>query len=309
MLDIFQGSQLNQKVWNLNRSTLGRVYSIIRGNLNYFWWCLRHRDATFSSYYAYAVTQKLDQGKPHRTLGKKRRGPKNFLTSGEHLNPCNAQKRGRSVFKKILQLGLQPHHVCVDYGCGSLRIGQHLIGYLERNHYCGVDVTDRFFRDGLALIDDGIIQSKTPHLWVIDDRVLQQLALLKVDYIISVAVLMHVPPNELDPFFDKLMGLMADHSRVLLFFDESLSTIRTAAKSWAHDVANLTEHIRRRNPDAQVSCTTGPIKGRIARSEIRRSVMIIEGQQEARQALSQKHQTSLISNRVPIGGWNQGSAQ
>ena len=116
---------------------LGRVFSILRGDIGYAWWRLRHWEAPFSSYYSPTITKKFDKGRPHRTLDKKRHSPTTSLAGDENLNPENFQNNGRSVFKKIVQLCLQPHHVCVDYGCGSLRAGQYLIGYLERSRYGG----------------------------------------------------------------------------------------------------------------------------------------------------------------------------
>jgi hypothetical protein len=41
---------------------------------------------------------------------------------------------------------------CVDFGCGSLRLGQHAIRYLDRSNYWGVDLTDSFIRAGIDLL-------------------------------------------------------------------------------------------------------------------------------------------------------------
>lgn len=300
LLPKMQDYGLSQKLWHLNRLTLGRLFSILRGDLSYAWWRLRHLDASFSSYYAASISKKLDKGRPHRTLGKKRHGPTNFLTGGEKLVPANSQKHGSFAFKKIIGLGLQPHHLCVDFGCGSLRIGQHLIGYLEPGRYIGLDITDRFFLDGLDLLDAGMLQAKTPHLHITNEMVLQAVTNIQPDYIICVSVLMHVPPHELDSFFDKILRLMSSHTRLLLFFDESSSPIRTEAKSWAYSVANLKEYIVRRLPDAQVSSQPGSIKGRIAKSEFRRSVLIVERRQEAEPSFLFNLQTPFLSRKVAV---------
>ncbi|MDR4494872.1 MAG: class I SAM-dependent methyltransferase [Nitrospirales bacterium] len=170
--------------------------------------------------------------------GQKRHGPANFLAGGEQLGPANSLKHGSFAFKKITRLGLQPHHLCVDFGCGSLRIGQHLIGYLKSGRYIGLDITDRFIRDGLDLLDTGMLQAKDPKIHVINEPILQAVTQMKPDYIICVSVLMHVPPHELDAFFDRILRLMTSQTTLLLFFDESSSPIRTEAKSWAYSVAS-----------------------------------------------------------------------
>ena len=55
---------------------------------------------------------------------------------------------GRLQLDFLRAQGLQPHHSLLDIGCGSLRAGVHLIAYLERGRYVGVD------RDQ-ALLDAG----------------------------------------------------------------------------------------------------------------------------------------------------------
>lgn len=298
-----QLQRLSQACWHLNRLTLGRYFSIFRGNLGYAWWRLRNRQAPFSSYYAASITRKLDQGKPHRTLGRKRHGPTNFLAGGEHLLPSNAQQHGSFAFKRILRLGLRPHHLCVDFGCGSLRIGQHLIEYLEPRRYYGLDITDRFYRDGLELLENGVMEAKHPYLAVIQPATLRYTTHLKPDYLISVSVVMHIPPSELDSFFHRLLGLMAPHTRVLLFFDESPVTVRTEAKSWAYSVPHLKECILNQLPDAQVACETGSkTRGQIAKAEFRRSVLIIEGGKKKKPALPKSHHAALVSDTVLLRG-------
>ncbi|MGE0474049.1 MAG: class I SAM-dependent methyltransferase [Nitrospirales bacterium] len=293
-----QKNGISQTLWHLNRLTLGRLFSILRGDIGYAWWRLRNLDASFSSYYAATITKKLDQGKAHRTLGKKRHGPANFLAGGEQLGPANSLKHGSFAFKKITRLGLQPHHLCVDFGCGSLRIGQHLIGYLKSGRYIGLDITDRFIRDGLDLLDTGMLQAKDPKIHVINEPILQAVTQMKPDYIICVSVLMHVPPHELDAFFDRILRLMTSQTTLLLFFDESSSPIRTEAKSWAYSVASLTDYVRCRLPDARVSSQPGSVKGRIGKSEFRRSILIIKGGQKNRPALPESYHASFISYKV-----------
>ncbi|MFZ1744543.1 MAG: class I SAM-dependent methyltransferase [Nitrospirales bacterium] len=276
VLMTLQKGNLTNPLWHFNRFTFVRRISILLGDIGYAWWRLHHWDSRFSSYYAHTIIKKLDKWRARRTLGKKRHRPANYLAGGEILMPTQTQRHGRFAFKKILELGLQPHHVCVDYGCGSLRVGQHLIDYLQENRYWGLDVTDRFFQNSLDLLGHGITQDKTPHLGVIAEPLLKHIAHLKPDYLICVSVIMHVPPHELNPFFDKLLRLMAIQTRLLLFFDESPSDIRTESKSWAYSVASLTDHILRRHPHAQVSCKPGSLKGCIRKIGFRRSILIIE---------------------------------
>ncbi|MEO8327223.1 MAG: hypothetical protein ABI618_15335 [Nitrospirota bacterium] len=300
VLMTLQKRDLTNPLWHFNRFTFVRRFSILLGDIGYAWWRLHHWDSRFSSYYAHTIAKKLVKWRALRTLGKKRHEPTNFLAGGEILMPSQSQQHGRFAFMQIVELGLQPHHVCVDYGCGSLRVGQHLIGYLQPNRYWGLEVTDRFFQNGLDQLQDGIHQAKTPHLGIIQEPLLQRVALLKPDYLICVSVIMHVPPHELDPFFAKLLRLMAIQTRLLLFFDESPSDIRTGSKSWTYSVATLTDHILRGQPHTLVSCKPVSIKGRIGKIEFRRSILIIERTQQTRPALPHNLQGSFVPNRMPI---------
>lgn len=300
MLMTMQIRDLQDSLWHLNRVTPVRLLSILLGDIGYACWRRHHWDGRFSSYYVHVITMKLEKERVQQTRGRKRHRPANFLSTGGILTLPQSQPHGRFAFKKIVELGLQPHHVCVDFGCGSLRVGKHLIGYLQRNRYWGLDVTDRFFQNGLDLLEYGITQAKTPHLRVIAEPLLKQVAHLKPDYLICVSVIMHVPPHELDSFFDKLLRLMGTQTRLLLFFDESPSDIRTESKSWAYSVASLTDHILRRHPHAQVSCKPGSLKGCIRQIQFRRSILIIEEPQSRRPSLPQNLRVSCVPDRIPI---------
>lgn len=276
MLMTMQIRDLHDPLWHFNRLTPVRLLSILLGDIGYAWWRRHHWDGRFSSYYVHAITTKLEKERAQRTRGKMRHTPANFLAGGKFLTLPQTHPHGRFAFKKIVELGLQPHHVCVDFGCGRLRVGKYLIGYLQRNRYWGLDVTDRFFQIGFEHLEDGINQLKNPHFGTIEEPLLKQVAHLKPDFLICVSVIMHVPPHELDSFFDKLLRLMSTQTRLLLFFDESPSDIRTESKSWAYSAASLTAHILRRQPHAQVSCKSGSSKGRIGKIEFRRSILISE---------------------------------
>jgi hypothetical protein len=46
---------------------------------------------------------------------------------------------GRDVADYLISRGLQTTHYLLDFGCGSIRAGIWLIGYLDSGHYFGVD--------------------------------------------------------------------------------------------------------------------------------------------------------------------------
>lgn len=39
----------------------------------------------------------------------------------------------------LIGLGLKKHHKLLDVGCGCLRVGKHLINYLDSKNYTGIE--------------------------------------------------------------------------------------------------------------------------------------------------------------------------
>lgn len=48
----------------------------------------------------------------------------------------------------LVEQGLQPDHRFIDVGCGSLRAGLHLVGYLNPGHYYGIDINASVIQAG-----------------------------------------------------------------------------------------------------------------------------------------------------------------
>lgn len=57
------------------------------------------------------------------------------------------------VMRYVRHLGLQPHHRFLDFGCGTLRTGKHLIGFLGPDCYLGVDISGKAVEYALGLIE------------------------------------------------------------------------------------------------------------------------------------------------------------
>jgi SAM-dependent methyltransferase len=57
---------------------------------------------------------------------------------------------GKLQFDFLVAQGLEPHHVLLDIGCGSLRGGVHFIPYLDPGHYLGIDKHAELIEAGLA---------------------------------------------------------------------------------------------------------------------------------------------------------------
>jgi hypothetical protein len=217
--------------------------------LGYLRWRLTHWRGKYGEFYSHNIESQLKRGVIHRTLGThawdKAGAP---AWAGMEF-----EQRGQEILPDLVAFGLTPDKVCVDYGCGSLRIGQHVMRMQEPGRYWGLDVTDKFFGPAAQVLAPDVTAC-APHLHVIDDDVLAKLERRPPDFVFSYAVVKHVPPRELDTFFDRFMRLIGPNTIALIYFADAPSQ-RIAPMSWLHPGERLVEMVLKRKGDAAVGIT------------------------------------------------------
>jgi hypothetical protein len=137
-----------------------------------------------------------------------------------------------------------PEDTCVDYGCGTLRVGIHAINYLNPGRYWGMDISASFLAQGLELIGSKMAQVKIPNLRVISPATIREVAAAKPKLLYSVNVLLHVHPAELSEYMADILKIIAD-SGVGVVTGEWTNgrTIQVARQSWIHGETNLREAV------------------------------------------------------------------
>jgi len=80
--------------------------------------------------------EEIEAGEAHGTCGAKLKRGKVF------------GKVGKRVYKLLREEGMKRDSVCVDYGCGSLRIGVHTLKYLDPGALLGFGRDGRILRSG-----------------------------------------------------------------------------------------------------------------------------------------------------------------
>ncbi|WP_395016123.1 class I SAM-dependent methyltransferase [Dongia sp.] len=233
----------------LTRSLAKRGKSALR----YRVWKLRHPEGSHGDYYAERIARRLDRGDGHATLGLQERQRPAHSTRGAGDSDLDLWQRGAGTFGFLKTYGLEPLHKVVDYGCGSLRIGMHFIDHLAPQKYWGVDVTRRFFEDGLHRLDPELLAEKAPRFDQISAQSLAAIQAWQPDFVFSVSVLMHVPPVEVEGFLRKITDLLAPGARAVILFDRTEQNAKTATMSWTYNEAYLCEALRRINPAFQIS--------------------------------------------------------
>ncbi|HWH45671.1 MAG TPA: class I SAM-dependent methyltransferase [Thermoleophilaceae bacterium] len=166
-----------------------------------------HPGATYAEFCAEAVLDCwIRPGRAHATLG-------GVLASGEEWRAAGSRR-----FETLRQLAqLEPMSTAVDYGCGTLRIGVHMIEYLEPGHYVGLDVSEELLALGRDLAGAALLEEKRPVIAPITENVLRDAEAMEPDCVISEAVCTHVHPDEASDYFGNLTRLTAKPGAVLLF--------------------------------------------------------------------------------------------
>lgn len=170
----------------------------------------RNPGSTYAQWLHEAAVNHIKLGRQHATLGS-------------NLGNPDWWDAGRMTFERYLKLaGIAPTAKVVDYGCGSLRVGGHLIRFLDPGHYFGLDVTTGLIDAGKELVGPVLLAEKRPQFGAIDAATLKKAKAFDADYVVSTAVCYHVYPDEAPVYFDHLHQLAAKPGATLLF-DASVS--------------------------------------------------------------------------------------
>ncbi len=176
----------------------------------------------FKNFYISRAKKTLSDKSKHPTLG------------GAWENDAKQLQNREMIFKFLVEQGLKKSDKLVDYGCGSLRIGSKLIEFLDPGRYIGFDITDRFYKLGLNTVKQETVTTKSPEFYVISDSAILNCKKSLPAYIISIGVLMHIPPNELKEFFANIISLLSPSGVAYITYKQSSVTQKTNLTSWVH---------------------------------------------------------------------------
>jgi hypothetical protein len=203
-------------------------------------WQKRNPSKQFKDFFAEGVRDKLTRGKPHMTLGKS-------LHTGDY------ETAGLGLLKRLQDEGLKPEDVCVDYGCGTLRVGHHVMNYLKPGSYWGLDIDRYLLEEGQKLIGEKLLTEKRPNLRVISPSSVAEAAAAKPAMLGSFAVLIHVHPLELQEYLGNLTTIIGTKGKAILTGRWSLDdTIQYSGQSWAHALATLEQIVIERGATLKI---------------------------------------------------------
>jgi len=119
-----------------------------------------------------------------------------------------ADKR-RFQFEFLTSHGLRPEHRLLDIGCGALRGGIPLIGYLDAGNYAGIEARADVLEEGRKELARARLEPKRPLLIHASDPAQIQLA-AAFDFVWAHSVLYHMPDDVLDAYLGLVSSCLRD---------------------------------------------------------------------------------------------------
>ena len=154
---------------------------------------------------------------------------------GKHLKAHEMMKTGREDLEVAKRFGLKPEHSLFEFGTGFGRSAQHFIGYLKKKQYCGNDISKGRVRQMTEYFELIGLSNKEPKILVTTDNTFDWLNGRKFDYVWTMAVLSHMPDEDVVAFFKNAQKIMHENS-TLLALDTHIEgyndVFRYNAKDW-----------------------------------------------------------------------------
>ena len=124
---------------------------------------------------------------------------------------------GRLQYQFLVSQGLKPHHDFMDVACGSLRLGQFLIPYLDAGRYFGLEGQEDLVKAGLETeLAFGLAQTKKPSFGFNYDFDFSFAT--RFDYAIAQSLFTHLTAEDIAKCFENLRPLAAPTSQFFFTF-------------------------------------------------------------------------------------------
>jgi hypothetical protein len=185
-------------------------------------WLAGHAGASYAQFYVEETRRQIDAGMMHQG------------NIGLDVDVDRMRKRARLMLEAFKRAGCRPEHVVVDYGCGSLWIGEAFMDYLEPGNYVGLDVSDEFYAEALGRFPETYVAARRPMLRVISPDSLREVRERKPDFILSTSVLIHVPPEDVAGYFASLTSIAAPDTRIEIGYRATLFNGWEPPRFWRH---------------------------------------------------------------------------
>ena len=152
---------------------------------------------------AQAESPQIGDDSGTKSAGTKVRPGQRFLTeeelrSGKHRKWVGGdwERKGKIQVEFMKRRGLEPHHKFLDVGCGVLRGGLHLIDYLERGNYYGIEAKENRVAAGRWELQQAELEHKKPNLLANEDFEVERFG-ETFDYALALSLFTHLDLNHI----------------------------------------------------------------------------------------------------------------
>ena len=119
---------------------------------------------------------------------------------------------GKLQYHFLVQQGLKPEHVFYDVACGSLRLGQYLIPYLNEGRYHGLDLDQTLIDIGIEKeFYTDIIALRNPRFFVNEEFDFGISP--NFDFAIAQSLFTHLDPDDIRSCLSAMRGKCHAHSQ------------------------------------------------------------------------------------------------
>lgn len=206
-------------------TSVGRRWAIALLNT---WYALVHEGP--ERRYERRIRKRMACGDPTNTLGVQ-------IRDEAHIRAMADQ-----WLAELVNHGLRPEHLCVEYGCGSLWCAEPVIRYLQPGRFIGLDTTDRFYELGRQRLGS-LLTEKQVTLAVISRRTVGEVAALKPALVYSHRVLHHVPRHALGRYMRIITSLL--HEQTILVIENTRRPSRDGSlKDWRYPTEDIQAYLR-----------------------------------------------------------------
>ena len=176
-----------------------------------------------------------------RSLQRMARGERLDTLGLEVRDEGATRRKSEHWLARLIALGLQPDHLCIEFGCGSLWCAEPIIRHLNRGRFIGLDVTERFYTLGRRRLGS-LFGERQVRLDIISQASLRNLAALAPDFVFSHRVLHHVPLRALRSYVQNLSALLS--ARTVLVIEHMPRPVRgSPVRARRYNSSDLERHL------------------------------------------------------------------
>jgi SAM-dependent methyltransferase len=142
---------------------------------------------------------------------------------------------GRLQIDFLKAEGMRPEHRFLDFGCGTLRGGRHVIPFLAPGNYTGMDISAKAIEHAERLVIEEGLADRQPTLLVSQSQNLQfeEFAGETFDILLAQSVFTHLQPAHIEECFAHIEKVMATGARFYFTFQPAAEITERTVKDFS----------------------------------------------------------------------------